>query len=135
MKKIFSRVLSTIMTLALLVSCVSATAFAAEAENVTAEPVYEVDASTRAVLYLNDWADFDYGTGLKPLSIAMPRGSYTLYYSVTKPTTLILWHDSYTEYDFELSGSGSKTIWVGLQCTHWQCLSDYADVSVSFTIE
>lgn len=103
----------------------------------SAAQISEVAPASTNTIYLNDWADFDYGTSLKNLENNMGHGSYTLYYSVTKPTTLILWYDSFSCKEFPLSGSGTLTIenpsfWD--QFRAWSCLSDYSSVSVSFTI-
>lgn len=131
--KLFRKIYSIIAIL--IITCnLSTVAFASETSDSQMSFLSETSLYANDTLYLNDWAEFDYGTPIKNLSTNMPRGKYTLVYSVNHPTTLILWTDSYTQYSFPVSGTGSKTIEVGSTCSYWQCTSNYANVSVSFVI-
>lgn len=134
MKRNFLHAFCTIMALSTLVYCSSTVAFAAEARESISNN-YVTENSLKSTLYLNDWVDFSYGTSIKSLSTTMSAGSYTLYYSVSQPTTFILWSNDYTVYSKTLTGSGSISFSISSRCTHWQCTSNYANVSASFTIE
>lgn len=134
MKKTLKRLISVAMAMVMLIVGSSMIVYAAEPNTQNILVHSNSSTVTYSTLYLNDWDNFDYGSSLKPLSATMPRGSYTISYIVSKPVTLLLWHDNYTQYSFELSGRGQKTIYIPAACSSWQCLSNYSDVEVDFLI-